>query len=91
MNSKIDFSDLESQLIDLSREVDDEELALEEVFAEVANLLKNSERYELLEKIDTGGVKNIYKMLDKHTGRELAMAELKVDESSALDRAKVIN
>ncbi|EDM28633.1 serine/threonine protein kinase [Lentisphaera araneosa HTCC2155] len=91
MNSKIDFSDLENQLIDLSREVDDEELALEEVFAEVANLLKNSERYELLEKIDTGGVKNIYKMLDKHTGRELAMAELKVDESSALDRAKVIN
>jgi serine/threonine protein kinase len=91
MSSTINFNALENQLIDFSREIDDEELALEDAVAKVASLLKNNERYELLEKIDTGGVKNIYKMLDKHTGRELAMAELKIDESSALDRAKVIN
>ena len=91
MSSQINFSALENQLIDLSREIDDEELALEDTFAEVANSLKSNQRYELIEKIDTGGVKNIYKMLDKHTGRELAMAELKIEGSSAHDRAKVIN
>ena len=88
---KINFSALENQLIDLSREIDSEEDLLNDALEEVIQYLIREERYQTLEIIDSGGVKNIYQMMDKHTGRILARAELKTSDSPALERARVIN
>ena len=88
---KINFSDLENQLIDMSREIDCEEDTLNEALDQVTQYLINEDRYQTLEIIDSGGVKNIYQMMDNHTGRILARAELKTSDSPALERARVIN
>ena len=60
---KINFSDLENQLIDMSREIDCEEDTLNEALDQVTQYLINEDRYQTLEIIDSGGVKNIYQMM----------------------------
>ena len=89
--AKINFSDLENQLIDMSREIDSDEDTLNEALEQVTQYLISQERYQTLDIIDSGGVKNIYEMMDNHTGRILARAELKTSDSPALERARVIN